>query len=177
MHAQDIQLAPPVRYVHRQHVLAVTISLLLLLPGCASSPESGIVAPAEPDCENDPTADGCFVQTVTEDDCTPTQVFTGELCRTMLRPEALDFGESEVILEIGAEIQQLTPSFLGDAPSSWAVNPPFPDGIAIDPDSGVISGIPTYESLISHFSIIRIRLFSLKISSTFVLTLISLSSH
>ena len=154
MHAQDIQLAPPVRYVHRQHVLAVTISLLLLLPGCASSSESDIVAPAEPDCENNPTADGCFVQTVTEDDCIPKQVFTGESCRTMLRPEALDFGESEVILEIGAEIQQLTPSFLGDAPSSWAVNPPFPDGIAIDPDSGVISGTPTYESPPKSYTII-----------------------
>ncbi len=154
MRAQDIQLAPLARYVHRQHVLAVTISLLLLLPGCASSSENDIVTPAEPDCENNPTADGCFVQTVTEDDCTPKQVFTGVLCRTMLRPEVLDFGESEVILEIGTEIQQLTPSFLGDAPSSWVVNPTFPDGIAIDPDSGVISGTPTYESPSKSYTII-----------------------
>ena len=98
--------------------------------------------------------DGCFEQFVTADDCTPKQVFTGELCRTMLRPEMLDFGESEITLEIGSEIQQLTPSFIGDAPSSWAVNPPFPDGISIDSDLGVISGTPTYEAPTKSYTII-----------------------
>ena len=95
--AQDIQLAPPVRYVHRKHILAVTISLLLLLPGCASLTESEVEMPAEPDCALDPTADGCFEHTVTEEDCSQKQVFTGELCRTMMRPEMLDFGESEAV--------------------------------------------------------------------------------
>ncbi|MFL2975082.1 MAG: putative Ig domain-containing protein [Candidatus Thalassarchaeaceae archaeon] len=152
--AQDIQLAPPVRYVHGKHILAVTISLLLLLPGCASLTESEVDTPAEPDCAKDPTADGCFEHTVTEEDCSQQQVFTGELCRTMMRPEMLDFGESQVTLEIGAEIQQMTPSFLGDAPSSWAVNPSFPDGISIDPDSGVIAGTPAHESSPKSYTII-----------------------
>ena len=112
--AQDIQMAPPVQYVHRQHILAVTISLLLLLPGCASSTESEVEIPAEPDCASNPTADGCFEFFITEEDCSPKQVFTGELCRTMMRPEMLDFGEPEATLEIGVEIQQMTPSFLGE---------------------------------------------------------------
>ena len=131
------------RCVHRQHILAVTISLLLILPGCASSSDSADSENSELECENDPTIEGCFEQTVTEDDCTHKQVFTGELCRTMLRPEMLDFGESVATFEVDSEIQQLTPSFVGDAPSSWAVNPQFPDGISINPDSGVISGTPT----------------------------------
>ena len=71
-----------------------------------------------------------------------------------MRPEMLDFGEPEVILEIGVEIQQMTPSFLGDAPGSWAVNPPLPDGIALDPDSGVISGTPVQESSPKSYTII-----------------------
>ena len=86
---------------------------------------------------------GCFEPVVTEDDCTPTQVFTGESCRIMLRPEKLDFGTSEATLQIGTEMQQLTPSFLGDAPREWAVNPQLPDGIEIDLESGVIRELPT----------------------------------
>ena len=140
--------------MHRQHILSVTISLLLLLPGCASSTESEVEILAEPDCAIEPTADGCFENAITEEDCSPQQVFTGEICRTMMRPEMLDFGESEATLEIGVEIQQMTPSFLGDAPSSWAVNPPLPDGIALDPDSGVISGTPVKKSSPKSYTII-----------------------
>ena len=140
--------------MNRQHVLAVTISLLLLLPGCASSSEREVESIAELDCASDPNSDGCFENLVTADDCSQIQVFTGESCRTMMRPEMLDFGESAIILETGKEIQKLTPSFLGDAPSSWAVNPSFPDGLSIDPDSGVISGTPGYESPPKSFTII-----------------------
>ena len=89
-------------------------------------------------CEMEPTSEGCFEPVVTEDDCMPTQVFTGESCRVMLRPEKLDFGTSEATLQIGTEMQQLTPSFLGDAPSDWAINPQLPDGVEIDLESGVI---------------------------------------
>ena len=108
----------------------------------------------ETDCEMEPTSEGCFEPVVTEDDCTPTQVFTGESCRIMLRPEKLDFGTSEATLQIGTEMQQLTPSFLGDAPTEWAVNPQLPDGIEIDLESGVISGTPNYEESSRHYTII-----------------------
>ena len=72
----------------------------------------------------------------------------------MLRPEKLDFGTSEATLQIGTEMQQLTPSFLGDAPRKWAVNPQLPDGIEIDLESGVISGTPNYEEPSRHYTIV-----------------------
>ena len=128
--------------------------MLFLLPGCASSTEREGEIALVPGCESDPTADGCFEDTVTEEDCYSNQVFTGSICRTMMRPEMLDFGESEITLEIGVEIQRLTPSFLGDAPSSWEVNPSLPAGLSLDPDSGVISGAPTNESLPRSYTII-----------------------
>ena len=52
----------------------------------------------EIDCEIEPTSEGCLEPAVTEDDGMPTQVFTGESCRIMLRPEKLDFGTSEATL-------------------------------------------------------------------------------
>ena len=133
--------------------LPVVLVLMLLLPGCAS-PLGGNQESAEIDCELEPTSAGCFELVVTEEDCTPSQVFTGESCRIMLRPEKLDFGTAEATLQVGTEMQQLTPSFLGDAPRDWAVNPQLPDGIEIDLESGVIFGTPNYEEASRHYTII-----------------------
>jgi len=63
----------------------------------------------------------------------------------MLRPKMLDFGAGKLSLQVGIEMQTLTPSFLGDAPSSWVANPELPDGILIDPESGEIRGTPSSE--------------------------------
>ena len=131
----------------------MSLALILLLPGC-TTPLSDNQENEEIDCELEPTSEGCFEPVVTENDCTPAQVFTGESCRIMLRPEKLDFGTSEATLEIGTEMQRLTPSFLGDAPREWAVNPQLPDGIEIDLESGVISGTPNYEEPSRHYTII-----------------------
>ena len=131
----------------------MSLVLILLLPGCTTLLGEDQET-EETDCEMEPTSEGCFEPVVTEDDCTPTQVFTGESCRIMLRPEKLDFGTSEATLQIGTEMQQLTPSFLGDAPREWAVNPQLPDGIEMNLESGVISGTPNYEESSRHYTII-----------------------
>ena len=122
------------------------MTLILLLPGCAGFGDG--TGDEEPSltCEEDPSMPGCFEEVVTADDCGPTQIFTGEYCRMMYRPERLDFGEDSITLVIGIEMQSLTPSFLGDAPSEWMVNPGLPLGISIDPQSGVISGTPNEET-------------------------------
>ena len=108
----------------------------------------------EIDCQLEPTAEGCFEHVVTEEDCKSSQIFTGESCRTMLGPGKLDFGATEAVLQVGTDMQPLTPSFLGDAPSEWAVNPQLPDGIEMDLQSGVISGIPNYEAPSKKYTII-----------------------
>ncbi len=126
----------------------------MLTPGCTSSTEPNSESTEIPDCELDPNLTGCFDSVVLEDDCSPTQVFTGDYCRTMLKPDLLSFGESKVTLVIGTEMQSLTPSFVGDAPSTWEVNPALPSGLSINSDSGVISGTPTSEEPTRSYTII-----------------------
>ena len=112
---QRIQSTPPVQCVRSARTLSASLVLLLLLPGC-TTPLGEDQETEGIDCEMEPTTEGCFEPVVTEDDCTPTQVFTGESCRIMLRPEKLDFGTSEATLQIGTEMQQLTPA-------SWETHP------------------------------------------------------
>ena len=138
----------------RARSVAVVMSLLILLPGCVTQSDDPPEETKENNCEINPTNEGCFENIVTEDDCDPTQVFTGDYCRAMLMPEELDFGTSLAILEVGAEMQPLTPSFLGDAPSAWAVNPQLPDGIVIDHESGVISGNPNLQANATQYTIV-----------------------
>ena len=81
------------------------------------------------------------------------EVFTGEICRPILSPEKLNYGERIIQLSQGDEIQSLTPSFIGDGPELWQISPTLPSGLIINLDSGVISGIPNQTSSITKFTI------------------------
>ncbi len=140
--------------MRRSTALAFVLTLLMLTPGCTSPTEPDLDPSENPDCELDPNLSGCFDMVVLEDDCSTKQVFTGDYCRTMLKPDLLSFGESKVTLVTGTEMQSLTPSFVGDAPSTWDVNPTLPSGISIDPGSGVISGTPVSEEPTRSYTII-----------------------
>ena len=105
------------------------------------------------DCQSQPTHPDCFEEVVTEDDCTSQQVFTGESCRLMLPPSQLSYGEDSITLIVGLEMQALTPSFQGDGPQNWFVNPRLPDGLNID-ESGVISGTPQEASESTQHTVI-----------------------
>ena len=127
--------------MHQHRRTAILLCLLMLNSGCLGLFGSEEDQTENLDCQSQPTHPDCFEEVVTEDDCTSQQVFTGESCRLMLPPAQLSYGEDSIALVLGLEMQALTPSFQGDGPQNWFVNPRLPDGLNID-ESGVISGTP-----------------------------------
>ena len=119
---------------------SVLLTMLMLSSGCLGLFGDSSVEPETIDCEVQPNHPDCIEEQITEDDCRPDQIFTGSECRQMLKPENLSYGLSMVSLTIGEEMQSLTPSFTGDGPQFWIINPSLPLGIIFDRDSGVISG-------------------------------------
>lgn len=117
----------------------------MLSSGCLGLFENDSEQIEEVDCQNQPTHSDCFVHVITPEDCTIQQIFTGDSCRPMQVPSQLSYGTGSTIMFVGVEIQALTPSFQGDGPQSWSVNPPLPEGLELD-ESGVISGVPLVEA-------------------------------
>ncbi len=133
---------------------ALIVTLLMMTSGCTGlvDTEQDSKSP-EFDCSLDPSQVDCFDVIIIEEDCTPMEVFTGEICRPILSPEKLNYGERIIQLSQGDEIQSLTPSFIGDGPELWQISPTLPSGLIINLDSGVISGIPNQTSSITKFTI------------------------
>ena len=117
----------------------------MLSSGCLGLFENDSDQIEEVDCQNQPSHSDCFVHVITPEDCTIQQIFTGDSCRPMQVPSQLSYGTGSTIMFVGVEIQALTPSFQGDGPQSWSVNPPLPEGLELD-ESGVISGVPLVEA-------------------------------
>ena len=120
------------------------LCMLMLSSGCLGLFGNEEEEPEEANCQTQPSHPDCFVDVITEEDCTAQQVFTGNSCRLMQPPTQLSYGEDSITLAVGIEMQALTPSFLGDGPKNWFVNPRLPDGLDMD-QSGVISGTPLKE--------------------------------
>ena len=135
-------------------VTSVLLTMLMLSSGCLGLFGDSSVEPETIDCEVQPNHPDCIEEQVTEDDCRPDQIFTGSECRQMQKPENLSYGLSMVSLTIGEEMQSLTPSFTGDGPQFWIINPSLPIGIIFDRDSGVISGTPEEVSESIRYTII-----------------------
>ncbi len=133
---------------------ALIVTLLMMTSGCTGLVDSEQDSNnSEIDCSLDPSQGDCFDVIIIEEDCNSKEVFTGELCRPILSPEKLNYGERIIQLSQGDEIQSLTPSFIGDGPELWQISPPLPSGLIINLDSGVISGIPNQTSSITKFTI------------------------
>ena len=90
----------------------------------------------------------------------------------MTSPENLDYGENSLLLIEGQTMQALTPSFTGDGPENWLVNPELPGGLKLDSQSGVISGIPLSENERTSYTIIGKNVIG---SSVFIITIEILS--
>ena len=123
--------------------VAILLTALMCSSGCMGLFEPSEELPDILDCTEQPNHPDCIVDPVTEEDCRQDEVFTGDECRRMERPEQLSYGISSISLNVGEEMQALTPSFVGDGPDTWVINPPFPQGISFDRESGVISGSPS----------------------------------
>ena len=105
------------------------------------------------DCSLEPSHPDCFEKIIIEEDCNIDEVFMGDSCRPMLRPEKLNYGENSIQLSLGDEMQPLTPNFIGDGPKLWQVSPPLPQGLNLDEGSGVISGTPNKTLIPTIFTI------------------------
>ena len=133
---------------------ALLLSMLLLSSGCLGLFDEEEEPIEEADCTAEPSHPDCYVHVITEDDCMVHQVFTGVACRMMQKTSSLTYGESSILLVSGVEMQSLTPSFFGDGPQNWFVNPRFPDGLSLDGESGVIGGTPEGEVIEIRYTII-----------------------
>tara|TARA_B100000513_G_scaffold194943_1_gene124608 strand:+ start:2557 stop:6555 length:3999 start_codon:yes stop_codon:yes gene_type:complete len=129
------------------------LTFLMLLSGCLGLFDQDD-EPIVIDCQEEPSHQDCFIPVITEDDCTPLQIFTGDYCRAMIMPSSLSYGVEEITTISGVEIQPLTPSFNGDGPQNWLVSPSLPDGLSLNRQTGVISGTPKLQTIMAEYTII-----------------------
>lgn len=58
-------------------------------------------------------------------------------------PTALSYPTAEWVLIIDVRVEIPAPLLEGDAADHWSVEPALPSGLSLDPQTGIISGIPT----------------------------------
>ena len=155
---------------------ALLLSMLMLSSGCLGLFGEEEEPIEEVDCTAEPSHPDCYVHVITEDDCMPHQIFTGVACRMMQKPSSLTYGESSILLVAGVEMQTLTPSFLGDGPQNWFVNPRLPDGLSLDGGSGVIGGTPEAEAIETRYTIIGTNAMG-SVATTIDITVVAAAPH
>ena len=71
------------------------LAFLMLASGCLGFFDQDD-EPIVIDCHEEPSHQDCFIPVITEDDCTPLQIFTGDYCRAMIMPSSLSYGVEEI---------------------------------------------------------------------------------
>jgi len=77
---------------------------------------------------------------LTPDDCTMLEKWSDDDCIELTSPSNLTYEQTDFTWQVGQN-QQLIPSFNGDGPDTWSVQPPLPNGVFLY-DYGVIKGVP-----------------------------------
>lgn len=60
---------------------------------------------------------------------------------------ALNYGSNTLRNVVGTAMTPITPTYTGDAPTSYSVSPPLPSGLSLNTTTGVLSGTPTVSAL------------------------------
>ncbi len=152
---------------------AILLTFLMISSGCMGLFDQQEELPDIVDCIEQPIHSDCVDDTITADDCRIDEVFTGDSCRQMVKPSDLTYGEESITLQVANEMQALTPSFLGDGPDTWLINPNLPNGLVIDRETGVIFGVATAPSQNTRYTIVASN-FMGSISTSIDIQIISL---
>ncbi len=68
-------------------------------------------------------------------------------------PTALSYPIAQWVLTVGELVVIPAPVIIGDAPDHWSVDPPLPAGLALNPETGDISGTPLEPCPANFFTI------------------------
>lgn len=72
---------------------------------------------------------------------------------SLAAPSGLVYPTNPVVTTVGNALAPDTPSNAGGAVASYAVQPALPAGLALDPDTGVIQGIPTTATAAANYTV------------------------
>ena len=116
----------------------VTWSILPTLP-------SGlIIDPSTGEISGNPTALSTITTyTITAENSGGSTTTTVDITVNDVVPSSIDYSNSPFTLTKDSAFSSGTPTSNGGPVTSWSVSPTLPDGLSIDPSTGVISGTPT----------------------------------
>ena len=121
------------------------------ISGCLGLLESNPNSSIQDDpCDSAPNSEECLKLEPRPQDCSVLEIFDDGICRNLDAPEELDYGILSTKFYVGVEIDPYSPSFVGDGPDVWLVSPDLPDGLILDSETGVLSGIPLQPGISVH---------------------------
>jgi len=137
----ELTLAPTVNGFVTNYVVSPTLP-----PGLTLNASSGVIS-------GTPTKTAAnSTYTITASNAAGSTSFAVQLEVDPMPAASALFYLSPVRASVGVVIPPLAPNFVGTV-SSYSVTPAFPDGISLDPRTGVVSGTPTVAAAQATYTI------------------------